>query len=450
MKLTVSEILKATGGSLLKGENPEFKFSISTDTRTINSEDIFLPLKGENFDGHSFINKALEKGCGGYFLEKHHKPACNPAGIVIQVDNAIEAYLKIAGYYRKKTGSKVVGVTGSSGKTSVKEFIYSVLSTSFRTHKSKLNYNNEIGLCQTLLSMPESAEFAVIEMGMRGSGEIETLSRYSEPDIAVITNIGTAHIGRLGSIENIASAKCEITSHLKESGLLLAYDDELIKNHCRWSGKRIFYGKDHEITLQKENLTGFNYKNEYYEIPVMGEYNVINAIAAIETGKYTGISYEKIKNGLLNYIPVDGRGNVIRLGNGAKLIVDCYNANPDSVIASVASLVKTCEKSKIILVLGDMAELGEYEHELHQKVGKFVSKTGVNMLVTIGEKAKFIAEPAKNAGLQVESFLANREAAGFLTNNLDRESVLFFKASRCMKLDEIAGIIKDKYRVLEP
>ncbi len=445
MKLSVREILEATQADLVKGEDLSVEFYISTDTRTIKSNELFLPLKGENFDGHNFIKQAIDRDCGGYFLEKTYQQVDSPAEFVISVDNAHEAYLRVARFARRKINPKVIAVTGSSGKTSVKEFIYTVLSASFKTHKSKLNHNNEIGLCQTLLSMPESSQYAVIEMGMRATGEIGLLSEYSEPDVAIITNIGTAHIGRLGSIENIAKAKCEITSYLKESGLLLAYDDDLVKNSCTWQGKKLFYGKDYEITCRQENMSGFYYKNEYYEVPAMGEYNVINAIAAIETGKYAGMDYESIKQGLLNYAPVESRGNVIHLSNSIKLIVDCYNANPDSVMASVDSLVKTCKNSKIILILGDMAELGEYEQELHGKVGTFISKLPVSMLVTVGEKAKFAAHAAKSGSLQVESFLSNLEAAEFLQNNIDKNSILFFKASRCMKLEEIAAAIQQKY-----
>jgi len=443
LKLTIKEILQITNGNLITGKDLSAKFHISTDTRTILNDDIFLPLVGENFDGHNFINKALERGCIAYITEKNEPPSTS-ADFIISVKNTIEAYLSIARFVRRKINPKVIAVTGSSGKTTVKEFIYAVLSTSFNAHKSLLNHNNEIGLCQTILSMPESTDFAVIEMGMRGLGEIELLSKYAEPDIAVITNVGRAHLGRLKSIENIAAAKCEITAHLKKSGVFLAFDDDLIKKTSNWQGKTIFYGKEYELTCCEENLTGFIYKGEEYKIPVMGEYNVINAIAAIETGKIADISYENIKKGLLNYMPVGDRGKIIKLTNGIKLIVDCYNANPDSLKASINSVMQAYKNSKVVLVLGDMAELGDQEQGLHRETGTFISQYPVYSLITVGEKAKFIAESVKDTNIKVNSFLTNTEAANFLLNNLEKDSVLFFKASRCMKFEEISNILLAK------
>ena len=420
MKLSIKEILESSRGEIIAEGNLSGKFSISTDTRTITENDIFLPLKGPNFDGHDYIKNAISKGCKGY----------------LSADDTLLAYLRIANYARRKINPHIVAITGSSGKTTTKEYISSVLSTSFITHKSALNHNNEIGLCQTLLSMPESCEYVVIEMGMRGPGEIELLSKYAEPDIAIITNVGTAHIGRLGSVKNIAKAKCEITSHLKKDGVLIAFEDDLIKNHCDFPGRKVFYGKEYKIISQQENLTEFEYKGEYYEIPASGIFNVYNAIAAIETGILAGISYEKIREGLLNYAPVGERGKVIDLGNNIKIVADCYNANPESVKASIDAVIETYENSGITLVIGDMAELGEYEEQMHREIGRFISGKPIKSLITVGEKAKFIADAA-DKHIDKKSFLTNAEASEFLKNNLESNSVVLLKASRCMKFEEI-------------
>ncbi|OGI02932.1 MAG: hypothetical protein A2Y25_09925 [Candidatus Melainabacteria bacterium GWF2_37_15] len=441
MKLSIKELLEVTQGKLIKGENLDEKFSISTDTRSITTENIFLPLKGANFDGHDYIDEAINQGCKAYFIDKEHKPSSKAVEFVISVDDTLSAYLKAANYVRKKINPVVVAITGSSGKTSTKEFISSVLSTSFITHKSALNHNNEVGLCQTLFSMPESCEYAVIEMGMRGLGEIELLSKYSEPDIAVITNIGTSHIGRLGSVENIAKAKYEITSYLKDKGTLLAFDDELTKKYCNWQAKKIFYGKEYEIISEKEDSTEFVYENEQYIIPVVGKYNVVNSIAAIEIGKLAGISYENLKKGLLNYIPVGERGTVIDTNNNIKFVVDCYNANPDSVMASIDSVISVYKNSKVVLVLGDMAELGEFEEQMHRKVGQFIAEKSVHSLITVGQKAELIAETAGEA-INKRSFSNNAEAAEFLQNYLEKDTVVLLKGSRCMKMEEIANYLK--------
>lgn len=436
MKLSVKELLEATKGQLVKGSDPLGKFFVSTDTRSITVEDIFLPLKGPNFDGHDYIDTALDKGCRGYFIDNCHSPSEKPADFVIAVDDTLTAYLRIANYARRKVNPKVVAITGSSGKTTTKEFISAVLEMSFVTHKSALNYNNEIGLCKTLLSMPENTQYLVLEMGMRGLGEIELLSKYSEPDIAVITNIGTAHIGRLGTVENIAIAKCEIVSHLYKDGLLIAPDNELIEKYCNYSGKKVLIGHEYEIVTQEENRTEFIYKGEYYVVPTVGKYNITNSIFAIETGLYSGISINKIKNGLLNYVPVCERGKVISLDNNIKLIADCYNANPESVIAAIDCVVETYKNLEIVLLLGDMAELGDHEEYYHRKIGHYVSEKPIKLLITVGEKAKLVAESVRN-NVNTMSFFENKKAADFLKNNLEKNTVVLLKASRCMKLEEI-------------
>ena len=320
--------------------------------------------------------------------------------------------------------------------------ISAVLATNFRTHKSILNHNNEIGLCETLMLMPEDTEFLVVEAGMRGLGEIELISKYAEPDFAVITNVGTAHIGRLGSLENIAKAKCEIIKYLKKDGVLIAFDDELTKNTCKWKGNAIYYGKDYKITETKENSTKFIYGETEYELPVSGEFNVINSIAAIEIGKLAGISEEKIKQGLLNYKPVGERGKIIEIDKNIKIISDCYNANPDSMKASINSVLSVYPDSEITLVLGDMGELGEYENQMHEEIGEFLSDKSFYQLVTVGEKAKLIANSTKNKNIKIESCMNNKEAADFLKKNLSKNAVILLKASRSMKLEEIAEALQ--------
>ncbi len=440
MKLSLTELLNSTRGKLIKGNNaPEF-FSVSTDTRKIYPGDIFLPLIGENFNGHNYIDEAVKKGCNAYFTDKNHKPGNENAAFIIQVEDTLTAYLSIARYVRDKYNPVVVAVTGSSGKTTTKEFIYSVLETSFITHKSALNHNNEIGLCQTLLSMPENCEYVVIEMGMRGLGEISMLSEYSKPDIAVITNIGSAHIGRLGSIENIAKAKCEVVDFLGPNGVLIASDDDLIKTHCNFPGKKVFLQEEYEIIEWKENSVEFKYKNNNYLIPVTEKYNIINSIFAIELGSFAGIELETIKRELLSYCPVGDRGKVLSLDNNIKFVLDCYNANPESVMSSIDSLINSYQGFKKVLVLGDMAELGEFEQEKHLEIGRYIKGKNVDYLVTVGEKACLIAESATDK-IHTASFSDNKQASDFLKTYLKNDTVVLLKGSRCMKLEEIVQYI---------
>ena len=203
------ELIEITGAKVLKDNGLNLDFTVSTDTRTISDKDIYLPLKGETFDGEAFIDKAVENGAKAYFTSQNR--INDKADIVLKVKDTKEAYLKLAQYYRKKINPAVVGITGSAGKTTTKEMVYSVLSAKYKTHKTFSNHNNEIGFCQTVLSMPEDTQMLIVEMGMRGLGEIELITKYLNPDYAIVTNCGSAHVGRLGSLDNIAKAKCEIS-----------------------------------------------------------------------------------------------------------------------------------------------------------------------------------------------------------------------------------------------
>lgn len=447
MKFQINDILNITNGKLLFNNDTSGNFSISTDTRSISSNDIFLPLVGLNFDGHNFINAALNKGCTGYFFDKNNKDKANlfskSAKFAIEVDNTLEAYLKLANFIRHEINPVVIAVTGSSGKTTTKEMVFSVLSQQYRTHKSKLNHNNEVGLCQTLFAMPEDTEFLVVETGMRGAGEIELLSKYAEPDIAVITNIGTAHIGRLGSIENIAKAKCEITRYLNKNGILISRNDDLIKDTLLWDGKIIYYDlispEKTEIIAANQDGSRFIYKNNTYQLNVPGEYNIINALAAIEIGLLKGITPLVINKGLMRYSPIENRGQIINLKNNIKLINDSYNANPDSMKASINAVIGSYHDVNIILVLGNMGELGDHEDFLHREIGMFLNDKPVSEIITVGEKAQLIAESIENKKIKINSFSKNDEVVKYIIENILENSVILLKASRSMVFENIAS-----------
>lgn len=447
MKFQVKEILDATNGELLHSKNTSGNFSISTDSRTINPEEIFMPITGENFDGHNFIKTALEKGCRGFITDKAHvnqiKDHFTDAKFVIAVENTLEAYLKIANQARKKINPIVIGITGSSGKTTTKEILYSVLSKQFKTCKSKLNHNNEIGLCQTLLSMPIDTEIVVAEMGMRGLGEIEILSKYAEPDIGIITNAGNAHIGRLGSVENIAIAKSEITKHLNPEGWLIAHKNGLIDKNTKETKNRIFYDmSDVNINEHSQDFIRFEYKNNEYCLNVGGEYNIINSLAVIEAATLCGLSPHKIKEGLNNYMPIDNRGEVITLNKSIKIVNDSYNANPESVKAAVKSLTETHKNIFKTLVIGDMAELGEFSEKLHRETGKFINNLDINRVITIGDSAKLIAQELNQNKIATHSFDSIEDGTEFIKQTLEKNSVVLLKASRCMAFDKIADELR--------
>ena len=429
MKFTIEEIEQATGAEISGKFNGEYE--ISTDTRTIKNGDLYLPLKGANFDGEAFCDKAIENGASGCFYTKE-KP-CNNA---IKIDDTLTAYLKIANFARKKVNPVVIGVTGSSGKTTTKEMIYSVVSEKFKTQKTFSNHNNEIGFCQTVLGMDEDCEVLIVEMGMRGLGEIELIARYAELDYAVITNAGSAHIGRLGSLDNIAKAKCEITTNLKKS--LIANDNERIKKFANFNGEKTFYSlKDVEILDKKQGYSKFSYKDNIYELYVEGDYNIENSIAAIEIGLHLGMSYDEIKSGLSKYKPIEKRWEVKKV-RGYNIINDSYNANPESMKASVSTFLELYKNP--VVILGNMGELGDNEIEFHREVGRYLGEKyqGLHVqFVTVGDLAFYIGDELSKYWHNVKCFDDNSATSRYILDNLHEGCTIFLKASRAMKFEEI-------------
>lgn len=443
MKFTLDEIIEATGAKIIKNEGgKDLTFTFSTDTRTIKEGEIYLPLKGENFDGENFIDKALEAGAIGYFCTQ--EKIFDKAKLALLVENTLIAYLKLARFYKRKISPKTVAITGSSGKTTTKEMAYWVAKEKFKTHKSELNFNNEIGLCKTILSMPQDTEVLILEMGMRGLGEIELLSQYSEPDIAIIANVGTAHIGRLGSRENIAKAKCEIVKHMKEGGILIAHDDDLIKCKQKAQNSIYFSLNDIKIIEQKIGYSKFEYKGSVYELNIEGDYNVQNSLAAIEMGLLLDMKPSEINEGLKKYSPIEKRWDVEEIG-GYKIINDSYNANPDSMKAAIKTVIDNYAPP-ILFVLGNMGELGENEAQYHKDVGNFLIKNlkdGIK-IITVGTLANEITKILNDNDILSLNFNDNLQTSRYILDNVKFGTTIVLKASRSMKLEEIIKEVKGK------
>ena len=439
MMFSIEEIKTATNAEIIKNTTDRDIFTFSTDTRTIEKGQIYLPLKGASFDGEKFLSQAVENGAEGCFITQKNYP--ETAKIVLKVENTLTAYMQLANYKRKSLNPVTIGITGSSGKTTTKEIVYSVLSSKFRTHKTFSNHNNEIGFCQTIMSMPEDTEVLIVEMGMRGLGEIELLSKYSEPDYAVITNAGSAHIGRLGSLDNIAKAKSEIVKYLNPEGVLIAQNNDRIKKFItNFNGEKIYHDlNDVEIIERKPSYTKFVYKNKEYELNVEGDYNVDNSVTAIELGYLLGMTYQEIKEGLLTYKPIEKRWEAQDIG-GLKVINDSYNANPESMKASVSTFLQLYQNP--VVVLGDMGELGDYTDELHKGVGEYLStlpQSKTAKFLTVGEYAKEIGEILEKSGGFVKNFENNDDVSKYIVDNVDVGTTIFLKASRSMKFEEIIG-----------
>lgn len=437
MKLSSDEILKATGANALKEckdfNNKESLFGFSTDTRTITSSDIYIPIKGENFDGHNFISKAIENGAKGYFTSDktiHFEQAEN----IYYVPDTKEAYLQLANFYKNKINPYTIAITGSSGKTTVKEMMFSVFKNAGKTVKSILNHNNEIGLCQTLSALESDTKYLIVEMGMRGLGEIELLSKYSQPDIAVIVNAGSAHIGRLGSLLNIAKAKYEIVKYLNPDGILIAHDNPLIKQINDNSHKTIYFSlKDEnlEITEMTSKICKFIYKNYEYKLNVSGEHNIQNAIAVIEAALFAGLQPPLIAESLQEFAPIEKRWDVQKI-KGFKIINDSYNSNPESVKAALKTFLNLTPNPKTV-VLGDMGELGVHEEEYHSKTGEFLDNFDCDYVLTLGQLAKYI-NPKK---IKTKHFDDKKDLIDFIKTELPKGSNILLKASRFMKFEEI-------------
>ncbi len=436
MKFTFDEIIKCTDAKVLYQKDTSGLFEISTDTRKLQKGNIYLPLRGENYDGHNFINKALEVGAKGYFTQDKFK-VNKDADFVLYVENSLVAYLKLANFIRNKINPKVIAITGSSGKTTTKEMLYSVFSTKYKTHKTYLNHNNEIGLCETMFAMDDDCEVAIVEMGMRNLGEIELLSTYCEPDIGIITNIGSAHVERLGNLKNIALAKCEIACGLKKEGAFISPDSSRIKENLKFDGEKIFtdYAKVKNVKVSVSH-SEFTYEGVDFELNVEGDYNIENSLLVIEAAKKLDIPMDKIKQGLLNYKPIEKRWEASEI-KGLTFINDSYNANPESMKAVLKTFLSVY-KPPLVLVLGNMGELGKDEIMYHKEIGEFLCAYEGVKLLTVGNLAKYIL---RNSTLEGVEFETNFECAKYIIDNIEKGSTILLKASRAMKFEEIIEMV---------
>ncbi|MBQ3567057.1 MAG: UDP-N-acetylmuramoyl-tripeptide--D-alanyl-D-alanine ligase [Oscillospiraceae bacterium] len=441
-KLYLSEIADCLGADCPK----ECEITeISTDTRNLPQGCLFLAIKGERFDGHEYIEKAIETGAVAAVSE--HQVGDCPC---VVTDSTRMALLKIAQYYRQKFSPILVGVTGSVGKTTTKEMISLVLSEKYSTLKTQGNLNNEIGLPKTLFNLTSEHKAAVIEMGMNHFGEIERLTNTARPTMAVITNIGFSHVENLGSQEGILKAKLEILSSMNSNSPLITNGDDKFLSPLKNTLDRpvYLYGIENEncdfraVNIsEKDSETAFDivWKDGKISavIPCVGIHNVMNAVAAFAVGTLSGLTAEEIVSALKKYTPDGMRQNIVKKGKNT-VIIDCYNASPDSMKASLSVLAgMKCEGRKIA-VLGDMLELGKSSEELHRLVGKYVAEYKPDLLYCYGKDSSYIAAEASRGGVAGSFFHEGDKEfmAEKIKEKLQSGDVLLFKASRGMRLEE--------------
>lgn len=440
--LTIEEIVCAVDGKIITKCSAGQVCGISTDSRTIDKNSLFIPLKGEKFDAHSFLDDVCQKGVGAYFCEKAY--VCTSDAVGILVEDTGKALLDLAKFYRKKFDLKVVALTGSVGKTTTKEFLASVIAQKYNVLATKGNFNNNIGVPLTLFGLRSEHEVAVVEMGMSNFGEIEVLTKCACPDIAVITNIGTSHIEFLGSREGILKAKSEIFDGMTENGIaVLNGDDDYLpslKNSVDLSKISLvgINNKDCEYiaydTVSREDGCEFFCDGKKYRINLPGVHNIYNALCAIAVGENLGMSYEEIYKGLLSYESSGIRQNIVSV-NGYKVINDCYNASPQSDIASLGVLMTVSAKRRIA-VLGDIGELGEMGIELHRSVGTYFESSSCDTLITVGPLSKYMADEVKSKA--VYCFDSVEDCIEFLKTYVKDGDAVLVKASRFMKFERIS------------
>lgn len=451
---TLKEIAEYCNGKLLDGKYENLKIKgVSTDTRKIEKGSIFIPLVGENFDAHKFINQAASNGAVATLAQRDRLPEDTSIPVII-VEDCLEALQIMAKNYKESlTSIKTIGITGSNGKTSTKDILEGILSIKYRTKKTKGNLNNQIGVPLTLLDLDEDTEVAIIEMGMDGFGQMEELTKIVNPDIAMITNIGKSHLDLLQTKENVARAKFEILDGLDENGIFIYNKDDEVLNEIILeydiNQKIINFGTDSEseyvLELLEENSKGikFNIFNkeslkELYTLPMIGRHNMYNAAPCIIIAGVLGMDKKDIQDGLYNITPTDMRNELI-IRDKYTVLNDAYKSNPNSLLAAIDTLSSIEGYDYRILVLGDMLDLGSDIKNIHIETGKDIDTSNIDQIFTIGEYGKYIGEGA-SINMNPENIYHAEDKAQLIKivlDNVKENSIILIKGSRGVALEEV-------------
>ena len=468
LKIYLNDLIKVIGGKLIKEEKAEEQNllidKISIDSRTITPGALFWAIEGERFDGHDFVADAIKNGAMGA-VTSHDIGELEYDGLLIKTGDTLSALQDLAKYNRKKSNCKVVAVTGSSGKTFTKELIAHLLKIKYNVLASHGNFNNHIGVPLTLLEINPCNEFAVVEMGMNAKGEIAKLTDIVQPDIGVITNIGKAHIGLLGSYDSIIKAKAELLLGMNDNSLAIinfdnAYIDQLKSSYkgllktVGSSAAANIRARDIKLYPNEQSMS-FIIDGEYNEhkimVPVLGEKLVINVLIAILVAIECGIKMGDIKYAMSRFKAPSGRMSIERI-NDFYMVDDTYNANPESMMSSIGTMSRCKLNGRAIIVVGDMMELGDMSSDLHAKLGEWIHKyTTIDYLLTYGEYAKMIAKGAKDAGFCQDRLFCFDDIEGivnFLINILKSGDWVLIKGSRGMKMESIIQGLKDSLKVV--
>lgn len=437
----------------LQGDPEVVIHGVITDSRKLTSDELFVPIKGERFDGHDFVRGLFEKGLKASFWQNDHKE--RPEGNLIIVDNVERALQQLSTYWRYDIKAKVIGVTGSSGKTSTKDIIASVLSVKYRVHKTSGNQNNEIGIPLTLLATERDDDFSVVEMGISDINEMIPMVDIVDPDYTVVTNISPAHILKFKSIDTIVREKCLINCKLKDGICFFANEAYGLKKEIRSQKLRnrpVSYGFDSDADLVIEKCefaeNGMRFKtdwfDEWFDLPILGRHQVINACSGIAIGKTFGLSYEEIQEGLSKVTLTVHRLQIRRI-NGATVIDDTYNSNPGSLKAALELLSAYDEKYDKYAVLGDMLELGDESDNLHAGIGDSIDFSRFRDTYLLGEEMKNLKDNLKNQNINCHHYSDRRELLEDLKQITRENSIILFKASNGLRFYDLISDLEAAY-----
>lgn len=453
----LKEILEATGGSLLQGSlNATFK-SISTDTRTTKPKELFLAIKGDNFNGHSFIKKAIEKQAGGAIVSENKKDHYPRDFVVILVDDTVKALADIARFHRNKFDIPVIAVTGSNGKTTTKDMITHILSKKYNVLSAEGTHNNHIGVPSTLLQLNSRHKVAILELGTNHKGEIRNLSKIAMPDIAVFTNIGPSHLEFFNNTAAVFAEKITLLKNLNSKGIIVINKDDHYLQEIDIKYKKRFkilsYGVKNSSKFQATKINlGFdslefllNNKN-WIRLNTPAEHNIYNALAAMACADIFKIDIAIVKRALENFAFPKSRFTFIRIKDFS-LIDDSYNSNPLS-LENAMKVISRYDSGRKILVCGDMLELGRNSKKLHYELGKKLKGYGIDVLITIGKLSKFMAKGALNKRLNnkmIFTFDSINRAANKLIDIIHSGDIILIKGSRLLKMERIVDQVKRQF-----
>jgi UDP-N-acetylmuramoyl-tripeptide--D-alanyl-D-alanine ligase len=471
IRLTAEWVARVMGGTAKPGDSEREFSGVSIDTRTLTSGDLFVAIRGERFDGADFAGAAIEAGAGGVVverrgrrvltLEKGVRARFGPA-VVIEVEDTIAALQALAQAVRRASGTKVVAITGSAGKTTTKEVTGEFLAARYRVVRNRGNLNNHIGLPLSLIELRQRPEIAVVELGMNHAGEISTLVRVAEPDVRVWTNVGEAHVAFFRSVDAIADAKAEIFTDATPATLLVANadDDRIVQRMPRFAGRVVTFGIERQADVRATAVRsrGVNGTDAIVatpigafelSIPLIGRANLANVLAATAVAIEFRVPLSDIAERAGRLVPASGRGEVLRLASEVTVIDDSYNANPTATKRALEVLRDAAGRSRRVAVLGEMLELGERSVALHEDVGREAARTKIDVLIAVGgEPAKAMADAAVAAGMpraKVIYVATSDEAADAAATLVQRGDLLLVKGSRGVRTDRVVDRLKAEF-----